>query len=102
MKNQSISLKSFAVTGGKIARALRPYAGVLFFLLIAAAYGFVILRINSLSTAPVDQSAVDSQAQSAAKPHVDANTIQQLQALKDNSVNVQTLFQDNRLNPFQE
>ena len=104
MKNKGIHINaaSLKATAAKTGQILKPYAGVLFFLLIALAYGFLVLRINSLSAAPVNPANVDTQVKAAPTPHVDPKVIQQLQALKDNSVNVQTLFQGSRTNPFQE
>ncbi len=102
MKNKNLDIKSLKVGVGKFATKLKPYTGVFFFLLIALAYGFIVLRINSLSAAQVDPMAVDAQIKATPTPHIDANTIEQLQTLKDNSVNVQTLFEDDRINPFQE
>lgn len=86
----------------KLANRLRPYIGVLFFLLFAGVYGFIVLQINALSNAPVDDTAVSSQVKNSAVPRIDAKAIKQLEALKDNSVNVQTLFETGRTNPFQE
>ena len=83
-------------------RKLRPYAGVALFLLLAGVYGFIVLRINSLSNPTIDTSAVVSEAKSTPVPRIDADAAKQLEALKDNSVNVQTLFEQNRTNPFNE
>lgn len=81
---------------------LRPYANVLVFLLFALAYAFVILRINSLSNPKVDESTVTTAVKASPVPHLDQAAAEQLQTLKDNSVNVQTLLDQNRTNPFQE
>src|SRR5690349_17521999 len=96
-KKGAINLGSLKPVLSKVVRALRPYVGVFFFLLISLAYSFVILRINALSSAKVDDSVVQKKANATPSPHVDSATIKQLESLKDNSVNVQTLFQDNRI-----
>ena len=100
MKN--LGLKSFAVVGAKVGVVCKRYGGVFFFLLFACVYAFIILRINTLSNVQADQSQALSQAGATAVPRIDASAAKQLQSLKDNSVNVQTLFQQNRTNPFQE
>lgn len=106
MKNKDIEFKltkgSLTKSFAKFIRLVKPYIAVLFFLLIALAYGFVILRINALSKAEVDPSAVSEQVKASPTPRIDANAIKQLETLKDNSVNVQTLFEESRTNPFQE
>ena len=100
MKN--LEIKSPVAAIAQTVRKVQPYSGVLLFLLLAAIYGFIVLRINSLSNPTIDQSAVVGEAKSTPVPRIDANAAKQLQALKDNSVNVQTLFDQSRTNPFNE
>lgn len=99
MKTTDQSLNSLlSNTMHKIGR----YVGVLIFLLFAGSYGFIILKMNTMSTAAVDESKVTEQVQALATPRIDEDAIKQLQTLKDNSVNVQALFDESRTNPFQE
>ncbi len=69
--------------------------------LVVIAYGFIILRINTLSNAQPNQSTIASQATSS-EPHIDQATINKVKQLQDNSVNVQVLFNQSRQNPFHE
>lgn len=73
---------------------------VLFLLLVALVYGFVIWRIDALKNAPPTPSAVDSKLQSTT--HIDQATINKIQQLQNNSVSVQTLFNQARQDPFHE
>ena len=98
----NVAIKSPLPIITKYIRRIRPYVSVLVFLLFAGAYGFLVLQINTLSNPVVDESAVTAGAQASPAPRIDAEAIKQLQSLKDNSVNVQTLFQPVRGNPFQE
>jgi len=84
-----------------IGHLVSRYTIILFFLLLVAVYGFVLLKINSLSNAQPNNSAVSSQAQTVAIPHIDPNVVKQIQNLQDNSVSVQALFNQARTNPFQ-
>ena len=86
----------------KLARKLQPYLNVILFVMFALVYAFMIIKINSLSNTPVDESEVLNQVNSTPAPRIDADAVKQLQTLKDNSVNVQTLFEENRSSPFQE
>jgi hypothetical protein len=92
------SLKAF---GRKAITSFSRYGAILFFVLIAGIYGFVILRINMLANAQPSQSEIDAQAAAAPVPSINPQVAQQLQKLEDNSVNVQTLFDQARSNPFQ-
>jgi hypothetical protein len=96
-----LNAASIKASLGKTGRGLSRYAGILFFVLVAATYGFVVLRINLLSNAQPSQSDIDAQVTSTSVPNIDPKIAEQLQKLEDNSVNVQTLFDQARNNPFQ-
>lgn len=85
-----------------LAQRLGQYSGLLFFLLVSCVYGFVLVRISTLSNIQPGSADVGAQASSTTIPKVDPKIANQLEALKDNSVNVQTLFERARDNPFQE
>lgn len=98
--NVNLDLKSLGSSLPALGKKLSKYASFGFFLLLAAVYGFMILRINMLSSAQPDPSEVTNAQISS--PHIDPKVADKLQSLKDNSVNVQTLFNDSRNNPFNE
>ena len=81
---------------------IRRYSFIIFIVLVAGIYGFVLLRINSLSNIQPSDDAVNSQVQAAQIPKIDKAVVKQLKALQDNSVNVQSLFDQARTSPFQE
>jgi len=82
-------------------RGLGHYSIIFFLIFVALIYGFVFLHISSLnSTQPSDQ-AVSSQIKAAHVPHIDQSVVKQIQSLQDNSVSVQSLFDQARNNPFQ-
>lgn len=78
------------------------YRALIFFVVIASLYGFILWRINVLSSAPPSQADVASAEQNTASPHVSDTVVQKLKSLQDNSVSVQTLFDQARNNPFNE
>jgi hypothetical protein len=81
---------------------IHRYKSLLFFLVITSLYGYIIWRINALSTAPPSQADVSSTESTAKQPRIQQSTITRLQNLQDNSVRVQSIFNDARNNPFQE
>lgn len=93
--------QSLATAGSAAVRFIGRYAVVLFFILVSSVYGFVVLRINILSNAQPSQSEIDAQVTATPVPRIDPAVADQLQQMKDNSVNVQTLFDQARQNPFQ-
>jgi len=87
---------------GKVVEHAKPYLGLAFFVTLSLMYGFLLLQINVLSTAPVDDAKVTLETSTSPTLNVDANAATQLQSLKDNSSNVQSIFEQNRTDPFQE
>ena len=94
---QSISsqLAAFAKTLGR-------YTTLWFALLLAIVYGFVLYRIQTAQSAQPTDSERSSQIQSTVTPHVNQDVVDQMQSLQDHSVNVRTLFDQARSNPFNE
>ena len=89
-------------TIGEYTGKMRRYLHLLFFLLLAVIYGFIIIRINVLSNTQVSEEAISKEVSRTTSPHIDPESLKQLRSLNDNSVNVQTLFTQGRTNPFQE
>jgi len=80
---------------------LRRYSLVLFIIFVGLVYGFLVLRINTLSNQKPTEEAINKQVKAAKIPRIDKSVVKQLESLEDNSVNVQTLFNQARSNPFQ-
>lgn len=101
MTKEKPSLKSLAAKGAAALKQVRRYSLLLFLAFVLLIYGFLMLRINSLSNIQPSSDAVSSQVKAARIPHVDQAVVKQLQSLQDNSVSVQALFNQARSNPFQ-
>lgn len=78
------------------------YAVIIFLALVVILYGTIMYKIHTLSNEQPSQDAVTSQVKGAKIPHINPQVVQQLQSLQDNSVSVQSLFDQARQNPFQE
>jgi len=102
MKNGDVhlDLASIGKTFGGFGRKINAYKAFMFFLAIMTLYGFIVWRINVFSNTPASQS--EKAAQTTPQPHIDAATVAKMQSLQDNSVSVQTLFDQARQNPFHE
>jgi hypothetical protein len=102
MTQEKSSLKNLLDSSLAMLRRLRRYSLLFFVVFVVLLYGFVMLRINSLTTAQPSSDAVASRTRSAHLLHVDKTVVSQLQSLQDNSVSVKSLFNQARNNPFQE
>jgi hypothetical protein len=100
MKNNNLNLGSLGKAFSGAMQKVSKYAFLLFLVFLAAIYGFVLYRINTL-TAVEPTDTVTNQAISKT-PHIDEHVVSQLEDLKDNSVSVKTLFDEARSNPFEE
>ena len=101
MKSQSLDLKTLKQQLLNTGSRLNHYSVIGFVVLVAVLYGFVMFRITTLSTAEPSQEVVSGQVKAARIPHIDQEVVKQLQSLQDNSVSVQSLFDQARSNPFQ-
>lgn len=102
MSKQS-TMDSLRKTGGQLLQVVNRYRSITFFVILASLYGFIIWRINILSTAPASETDIVAAKQSAApSPKIDEASAAAIINLKDNSVRVQTLFDEARNNPFNE
>lgn len=101
MKND-LDLHSIVKSFQRWFKVLNTYRNFIFFLLLTGLYGYIVWRINVLSTAPPSTADVSSAQQNVNLPRIPESTVQKLQGLQDNSVRVQTLFNAARQNPFQE
>jgi len=71
-------------------------------LAVIAVYGFIVFRIHALDNAKPSAEAIAAQNNPIRQARIDKSVVKKLQSLQDNSVNVQTLFEQARNNPFQE
>lgn len=101
--SKQITVDDLKTSALKVLRAANKYRGFIYFLVLSSLYGFIIWRINVLSTAPPTQADIAAAEQSAAaSPKLDEASAKAINNLKDNSVRVQTLFESARNNPFDE
>lgn len=99
MKNIQLTPKETLL---KVVNVAHKYALVMFLVTMLAVYGFLLWRISYLSSLEPSEAEVTAQLKTAGVPKIDPEVVKKMQELKDNSVNVQTLFDQARDNPFQE
>lgn len=80
----------------------KRYRVILFIVFLAVIYGFLIFRINSLGSQQPSNEEVSAQLTRISAPRIDESVVNKIEQLKDNSVQVNTLFNEARQNPFKE
>ncbi len=99
MKLQASSIKNNL---GHAALTARRYILPIFLIFLLGIYSFLAWRVLTLNQVEPDQSVVTAKLQTAGVPHIDPDALSKIQQLQDNSVEVQSLFDQARSNPFQE
>ncbi|HSX45615.1 MAG TPA: hypothetical protein VLG27_01255 [Candidatus Saccharimonadia bacterium] len=98
MKLDREKIKSGLLDGLQKLSRFRVVIGLL---LVLGIYGFLIWRIESLNSVQPSPDAVLAKNNPLRSAHIDTKVVQQLESLRDNSVNVKTIFDQERQNPFQ-
>lgn len=99
MKEQSRSIiKRFAPLKEKALR----YRVVLFVFLVGLIYGFILYRINVYANVEPAKSTLDERLLEVKRVKIDEEAINKIEDLQDRNVNIESLFDNGRANPFQE
>ena len=85
-----------------IINKVRRYLIIIFIVIFALIYGFLVFRVNSLKRLEQTDEALTEKLSATKRPKIDQADINKIQQLQDNSVEVQSLFKQARDNPFQE
>jgi hypothetical protein len=80
---------------------LRRYRAMIFIVGFLGAYGFLVIRINSLAQREPTPAAVDEKV-SSSRLKIDQTSINKILQLEDQNVEVKSLFEQARNNPFSE
>lgn len=86
----------------KITKKLISYSAFIAVILVLGAYAFIVYRIGSLANHEPDADVVTERLAKLKKPGVDQSTIDKIQQLQDDNVQVKSLFDQARDNPFQD
>lgn len=81
---------------------LKKYAVFIFIMVVLLTYSFVVYKVNTLSRTEPSEEAVLEKLQTVKRPKLDQSAVQKLEELEDQNVEVQSIFQQARDNPFTE
>ncbi len=99
---KSTSISDIEQTIKKYLVIVARYKIVLFIVVVALVYGYLMYQISNLTNKSPTTNAVQANANPNTFIHINSNEAQKLMSLKNNSVSVQTLFTQSRNNPFQD
>jgi len=91
-----------------LLKRLHPFINLLrrdsvgiFLVIVAIIFGSLIWRIGTLTGAEPSQADLNERLKSVIRPRIDPKSIQKIQDLQAENVDIQSYFSD-RDNPFQE
>lgn len=85
-----------------IIGTLKRYVVIIFIVALVGILGFLVYRINSLTQLEPNEDDVTEKLQTVQRPRIDQAALDKIQQLEDQNIEVQTLFQQARDNPFSE
>ncbi len=80
----------------------KKYRIVMFIVALALIFGFLIIKINGYAQIEPTDDAVTEKLTTVQRPKIDENALTKIQQLEDQNIEVQSLFQKARDNPFSE
>lgn len=78
------------------------FSAIIFILFFALIYGFLVQRLGTLTSREPDQSEVMEELNIVRRPKIDEEAVRKIEQLEAQNVEVQTLFEAARRNPFAE
>jgi len=99
MKNQ---IKDIAKRLSPAMLFIKRYAVFIFIMILLGIFGFLVLRINNYSQIEPSEDAVQEKLQAVQRPKVDQAALDKIKLLEDQNIQVNSLFDNARKNPFNE
>jgi hypothetical protein len=97
----SLDIKDIPKKAADILKGLKKYMVFACVILVLAAYGFLVFRINGYVSHEPDNEVVSERLDNLRRPKIDQSTIDKIQQLQDTNIQVKSLFDQARDNPFQ-
>lgn len=85
-----------------IAALLQRHLVIISIVIFALLCGYLLTQANTHITTRPEASAVAEKAQTVGRPTVDERVVDTIQNLQDRNVQVRTIFEEARENPFTE
>ena len=80
----------------------KKYGSFMFLVAVLAIYSFLVFDISRLTNAEPSDDAVQEKLKTVQVPKIDESTLKKIKDLQDQNVQVESLFNEARNNPFAE
>jgi hypothetical protein len=98
----NVDLKTITSKLAPVAQWLKKYAVFIFVMFFLGLYGFLLLRINTLTRQEPSDDAVTEKLQTVKRPRLDKSLADKLENLEGQDTETKALFEQARQNPFAE
>lgn len=98
----NLEVKDITAKLGPALQGMKRYIVFAFILLVLVVYGSLVFYINTLAAQEPDEDAVTERLKTVQRPRIDEESLQKILQLEGQNIQVQTLFQEARDNPFTE
>ncbi len=98
----NLDIKNIIAKLEPIVKNAKRYTVFVFILAVVGTYGFLVFRINTLASQEPDEDAVTERLKTVQRPRIDEDALSKIEKLEDQNIQLKTLFQDARDNPFVE
>lgn len=85
-----------------VKRLTLRFAPILFIVIVLSIYGFLILYVNNLTAVSVDDDEVIEMLEVTTRPQIDQQAVEAIEELQDQNIQIESLFEEARDNPFSE
>jgi hypothetical protein len=100
--NSNLDIKQISGVARSLLKKVRQYATFSFIVAVLLIYSFLILRINVLTQSEPSDEVVNEQLNTVKRLKIDQDSINKIEQLEDQNIDVQSLFNKARDNPFQD
>lgn len=97
-----LELKDISAKTAPLLEKLKSYMVFMFIIFVLILISFLVFRVNQYSKRQPSELDVTEKLQAIPRPRVDEGVVTRIQNLRDQNVQVKTLFQEARNNPFAE
>lgn len=98
----ALNIKEIPAKLSPVLHVARRYLSIIFIACFVLAYGFLVLRINTLARGEPADDAVAEKLKTVQRPKLDQDAVDKIEQLQDQNVDAQALFNQARQNPFSE
>ncbi len=98
----NIDIKSIPTKALDGVKKLRNYLGFIVIILVLLGFSFLVFEIRRLVISEPSDASISEELNNLRRPKVEQATIDKIKQLESNNIEVHSLFEQARNNPFQE